>query len=117
MPNGVLSNGTIINYSMEKYRRADLVFSISYDSDIKKAKDIITTILEHNPKVLKTPTPEVFVKALTDSAIQLAVRPWATNEDFGYVFTQTLEDCKNAFDAEGIIIQPFVKEMSRNNAE
>jgi hypothetical protein len=36
----------------------------------------------------------VFVKNLTDSAIQLAVRPWATNEDFSYVFTQTLEDCK-----------------------
>jgi small conductance mechanosensitive channel len=115
VPNGVLSNGTIINYSMEKFRRADLVFSISYDANIKTAKDIIVHILENNPKVLKTPKPEVFVKALTDSAIQLAVRPWATNEDFSYVFTQTLEDCKNAFDAAGIAIQPFVKEMSRSD--
>jgi small conductance mechanosensitive channel len=117
VPNGVLSNGTIINYSMEKYRRADLVFSISYDANIKKAKDIITAILENNPKVLKTPKAEVFVKNLTDSAIQLAVRPWATTEDFGSVFTQTLEDCKNAFDEAGIAIQPFVKEMSRNTVE
>lgn len=117
VPNGVLSNGTIINYSIEKYRRADLVFSISYDANIKKAKDIITNILENNPKVLKTPKPDVFVKNLTDSAIQLAVRPWATNEDFGSVFTQTLEDCKNAFDEAGIAIQPFVKEMSRNDLE
>ena len=117
VPNGVLSNGTIINYSMEKFRRADLVFSISYDANIKTAKDIIVDILENNPKVLKTPKPQVFVKALTDSAIQLAVRPWATNEDFSYVFTQTLEDCKNAFDAAGIAIQPFVKEMSRTNTD
>jgi small conductance mechanosensitive channel len=51
VPNGVLSNG-IINYSMEQYRRADLVFSISYDANIK-SKDIITSILENNPKVLK----------------------------------------------------------------
>ena len=115
VPNGVLSNGTIINYSMEKFRRADLLFSISYDANIKTAKDIIFTILENNPKVLKSPKPEVFVKALTDSAIQLAVRPWATNEDFSYVFTQTLEDCKNAFDSAGIAIQPFVKEMSRSD--
>ena len=115
VPNGVLSNGTIINYSMENFRRADLLFSISYDANIKTAKDIIITILENNPKVLKTPKPEVFVKALTDSAIQLAVRPWATNEDFSYVFTQTLEDCKNAFDSAGIAIQPFVKEMSRSD--
>ena len=115
VPNGILSNGTIINYSMEKFRRADLSFSISYDANIKTAKDIISTILANNPKILKTPKPEVFVKALTDSAIQLAVRPWATTEDFGFVFTQTLEDCKNAFDAAGIAIQPFVKEMSRSD--
>jgi hypothetical protein len=32
--------------------RIDLTFFISYDSDIKKAKEIITTILKNNPKVL-----------------------------------------------------------------
>jgi small conductance mechanosensitive channel len=47
VPNGVLSNGTIINYSMEQYRRADLVFSISYDANIK-SKDI-TSILKKQP--------------------------------------------------------------------
>lgn len=115
IPNGILSNGTITNYSLEKHRRADLTFSISYDSDIKKAKEIIIAILNSNPKVLQNPQPEVFVKNLTDSAIELAVRPWANNEDFGIVFTQTLESCKTAFDTAGIAIQPFVKEMSKSN--
>lgn len=112
IPNGILSNGTITNYSLQKYRRADLTFSISYDSNIKKAKDLIMEVLNTNPKVLQTPKPEVFVKNLTDSAIQLAVRPWANNEDFGAVFTETLENCKTAFDAAGIAIQPYVKEFS-----
>lgn len=112
IPNGILSNGTIINYSIQKYRRADLTFSISYDSNIKKAKDLIMEVLNGNPKVLQSPQPEVFVKNLTDSAIQLAVRPWASNEDFGDVFTETLENCKTAFDAAGIVIQPYVKEFS-----
>ena len=116
VPNGILSNGTIINYSLLKYRRADLTFSISYDSDIKMAKNIILDILNNNPKVLQVPKPEVFVKNLTDSAIDLAVRPWANNEDFGMVFTQTLEDCKEAFDKAGISIQPFVKEFSQSNS-
>ncbi|WP_414000095.1 mechanosensitive ion channel family protein [Flavobacterium sp. W1B] len=109
VPNGALSNGTIINHSMQGYRRADLTFAISYDSDIKKAKDIITTVLTTNPKILQTPKPEVFVKNLTDSAIQFAVRPWANNEDFGTVSSQTLESCKTAFDAAGISIQPHTK--------
>lgn len=116
IPNGALSNGTIINHSMQGYRRADLTFAISYDSDIKKAKDIITNVLTANPKVLKTPGFEVSVKSLTDTSIQLAVRPWATNENFGSITSDTLENCKIAFDAAGISIQPFVKELSKNDA-
>ncbi|PRZ25046.1 mechanosensitive ion channel family protein [Flavobacterium granuli] len=116
IPNGALSNGTIINHSMQGYRRADLTFAISYDSDIKKAKDIITNVLKANPKVLKTPGFEVSVKSLTDTSIQLAVRPWATNENFGSITSETLENCKIAFDAAGISIQPFVKGLSKNEA-
>jgi small conductance mechanosensitive channel len=115
IPNGSLSNGVITNYSMQGFRKADLTISISYDTDIKKAKDIITEVLKNNPKVLKTPAAEVSVKNLTDSSIQLAVRPWATNEDFWGVYSDTLESCKLAFDAAGIVIQPFVKEASAKN--
>lgn len=115
VPNGALSNGNIINYSVLGTRRADLTLSISYDTDIRKAKDIITEVLKNNPKVLKTPEAEVSVKLLTDSSIQLAVRPWATNLDYGPVCSETLENCKLAFDAAGIVIQPFVKEASKPN--
>ncbi len=115
VPNGSLSNGTITNYSLQGSRRADLTISISYDTNIKKAKDIITEVLNNNPKVLKTPAAEVSVKNLTDSSIQIAVRPWSINADFGSVSSDTLENCKIAFDTAGIVIQPFVKEVSRND--
>nr|WP_315186372.1 mechanosensitive ion channel domain-containing protein [uncultured Flavobacterium sp.] len=116
VPNGSLSNGTIINYSLQGYRRADLTIAISYDTDIKKAKNIINEVLNNNPKILKTPAAEVSVKNLTDNAIQLAVRPWANNEDYSIVFSETLENCKLAFDIEGIAIQPFVTELSKNKS-
>lgn len=115
VPNGSLSNGTIINYSLQGNRRADLTIAISYDTDIRKAKDIITAVLDNNPKVLKTPAAEVSVKILTDNAIQLAVRPWANNEDYNSVVAETLEGCKLAFDAAGIAIQPSIKEASKNS--
>jgi len=115
IPNGILSNGTIINYSTQGQRRADLTIAISYETDIKKAKEIIAEVMRSNPKVLSNPTPEVAVKNLTDNAIQLAVRPWAKNEDFGAVFSETLENCKLAFDAAGITIQPYVRESSIQN--
>lgn len=107
VPNGALSNGTIINYSMQGERRADLTFSISYDSDIKKAKDILLDVLNKNPNVLKAPAPEVFVKNLSASSVDFAVRPWAKNANYGTVFSETLENCKTALDEAGISIQPF----------
>lgn len=107
VPNGALSNGTIINYSMQGERKADLTFSISYDSDIKKAKEVLLDVLVKNPKVLKTPAPEVFVKNLSASSIDFAVRPWAKNANYGAVVSETLENCKIALDEAGISIQPF----------
>jgi small conductance mechanosensitive channel len=107
IPNGALSNGNIINYSMQGERKADLTFAVSYDSDIKKTKDILLDVLINNPKVLKTPAPEVFVKNLTASSVEFAVRPWAKNENYGAVFSETLENCKTALDQAGIAIQPY----------
>ncbi len=113
VPNGVLSNGVITNFSLEGNRRADLVFTLSYDTNIKEAKDIVMKVLQSHPKVLQTPVPSVSVKDLTDNAIHLAIRPWSKNEDFGAVSSDVLEQCKTAFDEAGIIIQPFTREGSK----
>jgi small conductance mechanosensitive channel len=113
VPNGILSNGVIINYSMQGNRRADLVFSLSYDTNIKIAKDIVMKVMLDHPKVLKNPEPTVSVRDLTDSAIHLSIKPWATNIDFGDMASDILENCKEAFDAAGIVTQPFVREYSK----
>ena len=110
VPNGMLSNGTITNYSLEQIRRADLSFSISYDTDIRQAKAIIENALKANSKVLATPQPIVEVKHLTDSAVVISVRPWSKNEDFASMQSDTLQNIKTDFDAAGISVQPFVKE-------
>ncbi|MGG7036289.1 MAG: mechanosensitive ion channel family protein [Flavobacterium sp.] len=113
VPNGALSNGTIINYSIAGMRRADLVFSLSYDTNIKTAKELVMKVMAEHPKVLKKPQPEVVVKDLSDSAIHLAIRPWSKNADFGSMGSDILENCKEAFDREGIVIQPYVREASK----
>jgi len=113
VPNGALSNGTIINYSQQQTRRTDLTMGISYDTNIKEAKDLITRILNANPKILDHPTASVTVKELTDSGIKIAIRVWVKNEDFGDVTSAILEDCKTAFDEAKINYQPFVRETSR----
>lgn len=114
IPNGALSNGTIINYSQQHNRRTDLTIGISYDSNIKQVKTIITAVLDDHPKILKHPEATVSVKELTDSGIKIAIRAWSKNEDFPEVSSDILEQCKTAFDEAGISIQPFLKEFSRS---
>jgi small conductance mechanosensitive channel len=113
VPNGALSNGTIINYSQQANRRTDLTIGISYETNIKKVKDLIFTVIANNPKILKHPHPAVSVKELTDSGIKIAIRVWSKNEDFGDVCAEILEDSKVAFDSEKISFQPYLKEDSK----
>ena len=110
VPNGILSNGVITNFSLGKNRRANLLFTISYHTNIKTAREIVMQVLENHPKVLKTPAPAVIVNLLTDTTIQLAIQPWANNADFIQMCSEVLEESKEAFDQAGISIQTIVKE-------
>ena len=113
VPNGALSNGTIINYSMQETRRTDLTIGVSYETNIKEVKDIIMGILNANEKILKHPVPTVSVRELTDSGIKIAIRAWTKNENFGDVTSEIFEDCKAAFDLSKIDYQPFIRETSK----
>ncbi|MGB0879877.1 MAG: mechanosensitive ion channel family protein [Polaribacter sp.] len=104
IPNGVLSNGTILNYSAEGKIRIDLTFGVSYDADIKQTKEVIMNALTSHPKVLKDPLPTVGVSELADSSVNFAVMPWATVEDYWDVYFGVTENIKKALDEAGIEI-------------
>lgn len=112
VPNGALSNGNIINYSIAGTRRADLNFTISYDADLKVAKEIFLNIMKNDPRVLQSPAPSVEVIALVDNGVRIAVRPWAKNKNYSAVYSDTLEQSKLQLEKAGIDLQPFMKESS-----
>ena len=104
IPNGALSNGNIINYTTEGTRRVDLTFGVGYDSDIKKTKDVLMSVLTAHPLVLKAPLPSVNVSELADSSVNFAVRPWCKTEDYWTVYFDVTEHTKIALDKAGIEI-------------
>jgi len=104
IPNGILSNGNITNYSTEKLRRVDLVMGVSYDADIKQTKEILMKILMDHDKTLKDPAPVVNVRELADSSVNFNVRPWVLSEDYWDVFFELTETCKIELDKAGIEI-------------
>lgn len=106
VPNGAISNGDITNLSIEGKIRVDLVIGISYDSNIKQAREVLLKVMNDHPKVLKDPAPFVGVWELADSAVSLAVQPHCTAEDYWDVYFDIQEAGKEALDAANISI-PF----------
>ncbi|HFS66631.1 MAG TPA: mechanosensitive ion channel [Flavobacteriia bacterium] len=106
IPNGALSNGNIINYTTRGKFRVELSIGISYNANIKEAKEIILKVMHNNSNILKDPAPAVSVKELADSSVNLSIRPWTTPKKYWDVYFDTLEECKNALDKAGIEI-PF----------
>jgi len=104
VPNGILSNGNIKNYTEEGKLRVDLTFGVGYDEDIKQTKEVLMKVMLNNPKVLKDPAPSVNVSELADSSVNFAVRPWATPENYWDVYFGIIEEGKYALDKAGIEI-------------
>ena len=98
IPNGNLSNHTIVNYNIEETRRDKITVGISYNSNIKDAKDILLRICDTHQGILKDPAPVVYVGNLADSAVELSLRFWAKNEDFWDAHFHVMETLKIEFD-------------------
>ncbi len=106
IPNGVLSNGNIVNFTLQDLLRVDMMFGISYNSDIAKAKEVLMNLLVNHPKVLKEPAPFVGVAELADSSVNLAVRPYTKSGDYWEVHFFMHEQGKIELEKAGITI-PF----------
>ena len=106
IPNAAVSNGSIVNYTTEGVIRVDMNFGISYDSNIKDAKNVLMKVVNNHPKVLSEPAPFIGVSELGDSAVNLVVRPYSTPQDYWDVYFTIYEEGKIALDKAGIVI-PF----------
>ncbi|MEO0507924.1 MAG: mechanosensitive ion channel domain-containing protein [Bacteroidota bacterium] len=115
IPNGQLSNGNVVNYNAEPIRRENYIVGISYNSNIKTAKDILLEICEADDRILKDPAPEVYVDSLGDSSVNLTLRFWAPNEVFWPARFNVIESSKLRFDEAGIEI-PFPQRVVHDAA-
>jgi len=104
IPNGSLSNSVVENYSASDTRRVDNVFTVSYDSDINKVKEILDNVLKEHEKVLADPEPFVRLTKHGDSALEFTTRAWCKTEDYWDVNFDLIETVKKEFDKNNISI-------------
>lgn len=117
VPNGGIYGGVITNFSARETRRVDMVFGISYDSNLLLAKKILQELVDTDERVLKEPAPVIVVGELADSSVNILVRPWVNAADYWGLYWDMQERVKLRFDEEGIGI-PFPQldvHLNQNN--
>ena len=105
VPNGILSNSTIINVTAKENRKLEIKVGISYDADIRKAKKVIEDILKADPDT-RSDNSElvVFVDSLADSAVIIGLRVWVPTDAYWKTKWRLNQRIKEEFDANGITI-------------
>nr|WP_277346268.1 mechanosensitive ion channel domain-containing protein [Solimonas marina] len=106
LPNSAVWGNTITNFSIRPIRRVDLAIGIAYGSDLRKAKQILETLLAEESRFLDDPARTVHCSNLGESSVDFAVRGWTNSGDWWNTRCEMLEKIKLRFDAEGIEI-PF----------
>ena len=104
LPNGNLANNSLVNVTTQEARRMDISVGISYQADLKRAKEVLNAILAGDEAVLKDRDMLVYVSELSSSCVMLGVRCWFKQEDFWAGKWRITENCKLALDENGIKI-------------
>lgn len=105
VPNGTLSNSTIINVTAKETRKLEIKVGISYESNIQKAKEILEKILLEDPNTQGDRSEMVvFVDQLADSAVIMGLRVWVPTDSYWSVKWRLNEKIKEEFDEQGITI-------------
>ncbi len=87
IPNGVISNGTINNYSHMPLRRLDLTVDVEYGTSAEKTCEAVSELIKADTRILTSSVegaadPFVALSALKDSSIQFVIRVWVKSEDY-----------------------------------
>lgn len=103
IPNGILSNGTINNFSTRTIRRVDLTVDVEYGSSSDTVKEVLNSIIKDDARILNEPSePFIALSALKDSSIQFTIRLWVSASDYWGVYFETIEKIYNELPKNGI---------------
>jgi small-conductance mechanosensitive channel len=112
IPNALVMNQPIVNFSARDERRLDLPVSVAYECDPVRALAVIRGVLDAHPRVIRAREPQLLVRAFAASGVDLAVRPWVATSEVLVATSEILADIKAALEREGIEI-PFPQQVMR----
>lgn len=100
-PNSTLWNTPITNYSRQPTRQNEVKINITHQDDLDLAMETLMKLATADKRVLKTPAPSVFIDSLSDSAVSVTLRYWASTGDWWSLSRDMIKRVKLAFDKRG----------------
>ena len=106
IPNSVISNAEVNNYTTHPQIRVNITVPVPYDADIKQVQQILAEVIEDTDHVLDDESypKTVRLEKFGDSALEFSVRCYCEYKDYWTVFYALMEGIKNALDQNKIAI-------------
>ena len=106
VPNRILRDEPLVNFSRNPERQIRLVFSVSYSDSVEAGLRALLALGEAETRRLPDKPVEVFVDALADSSVNLSLRLWVGKDDYWPALRALTENGKAALEGAGLTI-PF----------
>ncbi|MEN8834136.1 mechanosensitive ion channel domain-containing protein [Pacificibacter sp.] len=106
VPNAQTWGNIITNYSINNIRRAEWIFSVAYDANLKDAEDTIRKFIMADSRSMSDPEPFIQVNNLGDFSVDFLVRVWVPSSQYFQYQADMKRGVKEALDAAGVEI-PF----------
>lgn len=102
IPNGKMADSSIINYSVKKIRRLDLLFNVDYTSDLDLVKKAILESVKNSKMYKEEKTPTVSVEEYKDSYYKVILKVWCDNNKYWDLYYYLQEEVKRQFNKNNI---------------
>lgn len=104
IPNGTLTNSSLINVTSEAKRKLEVTIPVAYNTNLKKMKEVVLGILSEDDRIINNEPKDIFISSFDDSGMTIAIRAWAATSDYWSTLWDLRENVKAAFDENGIEI-------------
>jgi len=105
----VIPNRKIVGEILHNYgtlRQLNITVGVAYDTDIRHALATVREILDKHGRILSDPEPVIRVLALSDSSVNIGIRPWVAAPDYMAASSEITQSVLETFRERGIVI-PF----------
>ena len=102
VPNGALSSGSVVNYSLSEDRRIEWSIGVEYGTDAEKVKSTLLSIASADGRILQDPAPFIALSGLGESRVDFVLRAWVKNADYWDVYFDLNRQIYEVFGQKGI---------------